>query len=298
MRRVTWLNAAALLLAVGLTIVVGRGNVRSTRPPRVIDRAPEALPAKHYQRIVSTNLVTDRLLLEMAEPERILAFSAAAARRPRDGFRYAGKTAVDGFGPLESLIALGPDLVLTNSFGNPGRAKQLRDAGIEVFDLGELRGVQSLVQVTESLGALLGHGDRARRFSDTFVRRMNGVSATLGDRPRRRALFLLVIGSQVQGGTRGTSQHDILTAAGLIDVAARDFRDWPVYSAEQLIALDPEVIVTKTGMLDTVCTYPGADRLRPCREPSLIFQLPAELVDEPGPAMLEAAEELFRLAYP
>jgi iron complex transport system substrate-binding protein len=304
MNRVTLANTCALAAAIGLTIQLGRGHRSDSRGraaapgnASLVDAALHPVPLRRYARIVSTNLVTDRLLLELAEPDRILAFSRAAAERPQDGYRYQGKPAADGFGPIEALIALRPDLVLTNSFGTPGRASKLRSAGIEVFDLGELRGVSSLVKTATTLADLLGQPERGKEFSRTFVQRMNNVAAGLAGRPRKTALFLSTIGNQVQGGTVGTALHDILTAGGLVDIAATGYRDWPAFSAEQLLALEPDLIVTKQGMSVAVCAFPGADHLPACHEPDRIIELPAELLDEPGPGMLEAAEAIYRRVY-
>jgi iron complex transport system substrate-binding protein len=254
------------------------------------------VPIQRYTRIVSTNMVLDRLLLELAEPERVLAFSRSAAERTRDGYRYAGHQAVDGFGPVEAVIALKPDLVVTNSHGSPGRAARLRAAGIQVADLGELRGVDSLVRVAKDVGDLLGAPERGQDYARGFAHRMKSVAAGLAG-PRKSGLFLTNIGTQIQGGTTGTSLHDILIAAGLTDVAAAQFRDWPSYSSEQLLDLSPDLIVTKQGMATAVCSFPGADRLPACAQPGRIVEIPSDLVDEPGPAMLEAAEEIFRLVY-
>jgi iron complex transport system substrate-binding protein len=300
MKRVTLANACALAAAIALTVHLGSGHGRANRATgsaSIVDATSHPVPVRRYTRIVSTNLVTDRLLLDLAEPDRILAFSRAAAERPQDGYRYAGKPIVDGFGPVEALIALRPDLVLTNSFGTPGRTAKLRSAGIEVFDLGELRGVNSLVSAAKILGELLGQPERGQNFARTFVQRMDGVAAGLAGRPRKTALFLSMIGNQVQGGTTGTALHDVLTAGGLIDVAAAHYRDWPAFSAEQLLDLAPDLIVTKQGMSAAVCAFPGADRLAACHEPDRIIELPAELLDEPGPAMLEAAEAIYRRVY-
>jgi iron complex transport system substrate-binding protein len=300
MKRVTLANACALAAAIALTIHLGRGHGRAGRATgsaSIVDATFHAVPLRRYTRIVSTNLVTDRLLLDLAEPDRILAFSRAAAERPQDGYRYAGKPIVDGFGPVEALIALRPDLVLTNSFGTPGRSAKLRSAGIEVFDLGELRGVSSLVSAAKTLGELLGQPERGQNFARSFVQRMNSVASGLAGRPRKTAIFLSMIGNQVQGGTTGTALHDVLTAGGLLDVAAARYRDWPAYSAEQLLDLAPDLIVTKQGMSAAVCAFPGADRLAPCHEPDRIIELPAELLDEPGPALLEAAEAIYRRVY-
>ncbi len=191
-----------------------------SRPRGLSDATGQSVPLRRYTRIVSTNLVTDRLLLELAEPDRILAFSRAAAERPQDGYRYAGKLVVDGFGPVEALIALRPDLVLTNSFGTPGRSAKLRSAGIEVFDLGELRGISSLVSAAKTLAELLGQPERGQDFARIFVQRIHSVASGLAGRPHKTALFLSIIGNQIQGGTTGTALHDVLIAAGLIDIAA------------------------------------------------------------------------------
>jgi iron complex transport system substrate-binding protein len=305
MNRVSLANAIALVLAIGLTMQLGRGQDKQARASapesslakaKLSDSTGHVLPVQRYTRIISTNMVLDRLLLELAEPERVLAFSRSAAERNRDGYRYAGRPSVNGFGPIEALIALRPDLVVTNSFGTPGRAARLRAAGIQVFDLGELRGVDNLVRVAKDLATLLGAPERGQEFARGFAQRMNNVAAGLTG-PRKSALFLTNIGTQIQGGTTGTSLHDILIAAGLTDVAAARYRDWPSYSSEQLLDLSPDLIVTKQGMAAAVCVFPGANRLAACAQPGRIVEIDGDLVDEPGPAMLDAAEEIHRRVY-
>jgi iron complex transport system substrate-binding protein len=282
---------ASRTTAVAKPVSIGSGEFA------VADASGHLVALRNYRRIVSTNLVTDRLLVELCEPTRILAVSTAAAARRRDGYRYQGMTTVDGFGPPEAMVALKPDLVLTNSFGAPGSADRLRGAGIEVFDLGELRGESSLGAVVSSLGLLLGAPERAQRLLDGFASRMHALPARLGTRQPKRALFLSTLGPDLQGGTSGTSYHDIMTAAGLVDVAAEHYRAWPAYASEQVLALAPDIIVTRAGFAAGICNYPGMDHVGPCRGQGRIIELDGELLDEPGLAMLDAAEELFALAY-
>lgn len=323
MNRASWANAGALAVAVAVSGAFamggdygrGRGAVRTAAElaggdggPRLVpapgggmglvDATGQVVPARPYRRIVSTSTLTDRLLVELVEPDRVLAFSAAGARHSPWAYQYAGKRAVEGLGPVEGLIAMKPDLILMTSFGGGGRVAKLRAAGIEVFDFGELRGVTSLVKVSETLAVLLGHRERGVRFARAFERRLAAVARPLADRPRRRALYVAVIGPNLYGGTTGTSYHDVLAAAGLIDVAAGRFKDWTKYSAEQLLELGPELIVTKTGMGRALCVFPGLEHIPACEVPGRILELPPGLLDEPGPAMLDAAETLFALAYP
>jgi iron complex transport system substrate-binding protein len=317
MSRTSTINATALAIALVAAAVMAHRTDRTAAPhvmtpapaggPRPVplagggfalaDARGHLVPLRHYQRIVSTSLLTDRLLVELCEPDRVLAFSSTGARDSPWSYQYAGKASVDGLGALEPLINLKPDLLLLSSFGAPGRVTKLRAAGIEVFDLGDMRGRITLGPMARTLAALLGHPERGDRFVQAFERRMRNVAAGLGNRHRYTAVYVAGIGQSLYGGTVGTSYHDVLVAAGLVDAAASRFRDWTSYSSEQLIALAPERLVTKQGMAAALCRHPGLDRLAACQTPGGVIELPPGLLDEPGPAMLDAAEALFVRAY-
>lgn len=315
MKLTAWLNGGAFLaaLAVAAALAPARAPVpvvmaapttvatsQRVRLPdgsfALLDATGTPVPLRPYRRIVSTSLVTDRLLLSLCEPDRILAFSSTSARESPWAHQFAGKAAVEGLGALEPLIALKPDLVLMSRYGGPGRVAKLRAAGIEVFDLGELRGLATLVPIAHWTGELVGHPERAATLMATFQRRLKGVAASLGNRPRRTALYVAAIGPTLIGGTRGTSYHDVLEAAGLVDVAAARFKDWPQLSAEQIMSLRPELLVTKEGMGNALCLYPGLERLSACT-PGHVLELPSGMIEDPGLTMLETAERLFDLAY-
>lgn len=264
----------------------------------VMDASGRHVAVRPWQRIVSTSWLGDSLLVELCEPDRVAAFTEVSRRDSVYRHRFAGKPAVDGLGPLEPIISLGPDLVVVNSLSDPARITRLRDTGIEVFELGGLRGVASVVEAAERLAAVLGVPDRGVALGRALVQRMARVATPLGTTPRRRALYVSFISGHLFGGTRGTSYHDVLTAAGLVDVAADKFDGWPEYSIEQLIELAPEVVVMKAGMRRALCGHPVLGRLAACTGSNGVLELSQGLLEDPGPAMLDAAEALFRMAYP
>jgi iron complex transport system substrate-binding protein len=313
--KAAWINGAgfAATLAIAAALVPARTRLLVVTAPSpaaatsqrvslpgggfaLLDTMGAPVPLRPYRRIVSTSMVTDRLLLELCEPDRILAFSDASTESPW-AYRYAGKPKVAGLGSLEPLIALKPDLVLMTRFGGPGRVAKLRAAGIEVFDLGELHGVSSLVPIIRWVGELVGQAGRAEELLHSFERRLESVALPLGASHRRSAIYLSVIGPTLIGGTTGTSYHDVLAAAGLVDAAAVRFKEWPQYTAEPIMAMDPELIVTKEGMGNALCMYPGLERLRACA-PGHVIELPAGMIEDPGLTILETAERLFERAYP
>ncbi len=312
-------NSIALVVALSLSIfsAVDRTRTapaRNTHPatitnslrwghlpdgrPGLIDAGGYVIAPGPYHHIVSTSLLTDRLLVDMATPDQIAAFSATGFRSSPVRHRYAGKPAVDGFGAIEAIIALRPDLVLMHSFGGSSRLDKLRAVGLTVFDLGELRGASTLGPTAEVVGIFIGDQERGRAFGATFNARLARVAAPLGATPRRSALFVSVIAGHVYGGTIGTSYHDVLAAAGLDDVAQNSHRDWPEYRSDDLIRMAPDLLVVKQGAAAAACSHPGLQRLLACQIAGHVLEIAAGLLDEPGPAMLDAAELLFSLAYP
>ncbi|MBV9947261.1 MAG: hypothetical protein JOZ69_10470 [Myxococcales bacterium] len=105
-----------------------------------------------------------------------------------------------------------------------------------MYDLGEMRGMSTLVPNVREVATLLGHPERGERFAASLSARMSRVAADLPGGGRKRGLYLGVYGGRLYGASSGTSHHDVLIAAGLEEAADR-FRDWPAYSVEQVLAM-------------------------------------------------------------
>ena len=136
------------------------------------------------------------------------------------------------------------------------------------------------------------------RSSLRFRERLAAVARHIPREARRSGLYLAIHGSQLFGGTRGTSYHDVLTFGGLQDVAAVDHQGWPTFAPEQLLAYDPELIVTQLGMGSALCQRSELGRLRACAQPEGVIELDGRLLSDPGFGLLDASEEVHRAAYP
>jgi ABC-type Fe3+-hydroxamate transport system substrate-binding protein len=138
----------------------------------------------------------------------------------------------------------------------------------------------------------VGAPERARALGEAFERRLRAVAADVPSQARPSALYLSTYGKQLYGGGAQTSYDDVLRFAGLVNVAAAAHRGWPALGPEQVLSMDPDVLVTKRGMSRDLCGFPGLQGLKPCSGRGRIVELDAELIDDPGLPMLEAAEEL------
>lgn len=319
MTRLDALNLGALLIAL-LLAAIGTLRVSEPSAPREVapaleqttgvervtlgdgrqavrDAQGEAVPLGRFQRILSLGLESDALVAELCERDRLIGVSTY--NRGTVQVRLAGIQRFAGLDDLEAVIAIAPDLVLLSSAADQiDRVTRLRQAGLTVCNLGTQRGVASLVPNARLIGALLGVDERADRFITTFTRRLAHVDASLpANHPRRRALYLGVFGREIYGGTIGTSYHDVLTAAGLIDVAATRHKGWPKLSVEEIITLDPDVLVLSSGSAAALRSLPGTTALRAVTDGHLLV-LDDGLLEDAGPGLLDAAEALFALAYP
>lgn len=265
--------------------------------PGIRDASGAIAKLGHYERIASASVIADSVLWELCEPERVIAVTQQSKGSARFGHRHRSRVAIDSPAELERILALDPDLLFINHFGDPRYAARLREHGIVVFDLGEMRGVATLAPSVRAIGALLGKSEAAESLIASFERRLAAVARDIPADERPRALYLSTYGKQLYGGATGTSYDDVLRSAGLVNAAVPAYRGWPALSPEQVLSLDPEVLVTKRGMGDELCRFPGLHNLRPCRGRGRIVELDPDLVDDPGLPMLELAESLRRQVH-
>jgi iron complex transport system substrate-binding protein len=155
-----------------------------------------------------------------------------------------------------------------------------------------MHGLESLLPSIQVIGRLVDAGPRASALAERLMQRLLAVAADVPQSARPRGLYLAAYGTQLYGGGAGTSYHDVLVFGGLIDAAAERYRGWPALDAEQVLGMDPEVLVTKQGMAQQLCRAPGLALLRPCRGQGRIAELDPDLADVPSLPILDLAEAL------
>ena len=304
-----WLLALLTAVAYVGSAPEERGALQPTAaaaagtPDAVADATGRAVPRRAYARIASASSYADALLLTLAdtdhaygitrvddvggctlaEPERIIALSQAGHSRRPDAYRYGSRALIASPSDLERLLTLRADLLLVNHLGAQSALARVRNAGIEVFDLGELRGLASLETGLPALAALLGERARGERLWQRFHAQLQAVARDIPPAQRRAALYLAIYAGKLYGGTRGTSYHDVLSAAGLIDSAPERYRDWPAYDPEEILRMDPALIVTETGMGEQLCQNAWLKTLQACRaQRAGIVELASQLLGDPG----------------
>jgi len=293
------LLAAALLVGGALTAAVSartpsaraRDDVRS-----VEDATGTHVPVRGYARIVSASTIADQVLIEIIEPRRVLAVSRHTLRTQKSP-AYRDKIGVEHARDIETIIELRPDIVFINNFVDRRHVERLKEAGLNVFDLGAMRGLETLLPNIRQLAEVLDVPAKGQALAADLLDRLRNVSADVPVSERRRGLYVGIHGDRLYGGAGGTSFHDVLVAAGLVDVAAEaGFTGWPAFTNEQLLSLDPPWIITNPGTERSICRHAGLGSLSACRL-GQVRSIETDLLTDPGLGILRAAQAVHAVVY-
>lgn len=301
-------NALSALLTVVCATLAGANwsaepsastSSQTGADPRVlVDASGHSTQVKDFRRIASASTVADGLLLQLAEPDRLIAFSAYSAQQGFRAYRYSGKATIQRLDDVEGLLQLKPDLLLASLHGPLQPLERLREAGIEVFDLGEMRGVQAFLDSARKVAALCGRASEGERYAEQFQSRLQRIASDLPAEARKSALYMALLGGHLYGAGKNSNYADVLHYAGLVDLGSLHYEGFPEYTAEDLLPLDPDIVVTREGGRAALCRFPGLSRLRACAEPQRrIVELPEAVISSAGAEMLLAAEWIHRFAY-
>jgi len=201
------------------------------------------------RRVVSMNLCTDQLAMLLADKGQLISVSDLA-HDPRSSAMVAEAAAYPvNNGLAEEIYLMQPDLVLAGRYSQLATVDMLRRLGIRVEQFDPATSLDQVTERMTRMGALLGREDIAADQITRFDQRLASFRDGIAPRPRAALYF-------ANGYTSGdqTLAGDILTAAGLINIAAElGLVSGGVIPLETLAMAEPDTVVTGQP-------YPGASR--------------------------------------
>ncbi|SDG58945.1 ABC transporter substrate-binding protein [Sulfitobacter delicatus] len=211
--------------------------------------AQPALAQDVPRRVVSMNLCTDQLAMLLADKGQLISVSDLA-HDPRSSAMVAEAAAYPvNNGLAEEIYLMQPDLVLAGRYSQLATVDMLRRLGIRVEQFDPATSLDQVTERMTRMGALLGREDIAADQITRFDQRLASFRDGIAPRPRAALYF-------ANGYTSGdqTLAGDILTAAGLINIAAElGLVSGGVIPLETLAMAEPDTVVTGQP-------YPGASR--------------------------------------
>lgn len=201
---------------------------------------------------------------------------------------------------LERIIALKPDLVLiTTSSQLETLTRQLDQLQIPVY-VTNPRTVADVIASIRKLGDLTGVQTRATELADEMQRRVSRVQQQVAGQARPRVLYVLQNSPLITAG-RDTFINDLLQLAGGTSISGEERADYPQFSRETVLARAPEVIVIPVSHGTELVSEEAVRRdyaVTPAVRANRIARVDPDVIDRPGPRIVEGLEALARALHP
>jgi len=203
----------------------------------------------------------------------------------------------------EGILSLRPTRFITWQDAGPQLVfDQLRSQHVAVLTLPRVPAtVEQMYANIRTLARELGDEERGTALINTLSQRLEKVAQSSASKPAPvSALFILSAGgSAPQVAGKGSVADAIMTLAGARNVAQHP--QYRSYSAEALIAANPEVIIVTSQMVDgdlnRLSTIAGITRTNAWKNQRIVV-LDQSLILGMGPRVADAVETLHRQFWP
>ncbi|WP_372785941.1 ABC transporter substrate-binding protein [Phenylobacterium sp.] len=217
-----------IALGLAAAAIVGAGSPAAVAAGRPAPR-----------RIMSLNICTDLLLLQIAPKARIASVTFMA----RDGARalFPGQAAgipVNHDLP-EDIVQARPDLILDSELGASMTRAMARRAGARVVEVKNANTFDDIRQIIRQVGQEVGEPARAA----ALIRRMDATLADLAAHPPPRRLRVVAWSGGTAVPGKGSLTDAIITAAGAVNIAARPGVAESSFGVEELLAARPDALL-------------------------------------------------------
>ncbi|MFL5386087.1 MAG: ABC transporter substrate-binding protein [Longimicrobiaceae bacterium] len=304
------LRAAAAALAALLAACGGRD--RGARPSAEADsivalESPVSLVDDAGRTVTLPHPARRIVALVPSVTETVLALGAADRLVGRTDFDHG--PAVDrlpsiggGLDPsVERLVSLHPDLVLgweTN--GRPELRNRLTALGIPVFSI-KTEDTTDVFRAVRNVGRLTGRARAADSLAASLRAELEAVRASVAGAPRPTVFYMAWNDPPLTAGPK-TFVSQVIEVAGGRNVFADQGALWPTVSIEEIVRRQPDYVVVPrgeqgAGRVEAMKGAPGWRELRALREGRGVM-VPAEVVNQPGPRLGEAARAMRDAIHP
>lgn len=205
---------------------------------------------------------------------------------------------------IESIVALEPDLVLTD--GNSEGIIQLDELSPPInYMVIAPTDIDGILEDLELLGEVTGSEEEAEELIEDMQDSIAQVLALVEGAPQPRVLYIIDATDLTFPWTAGPGSFidAFITMAGGENIAAQAEGSWVQLSIEEIVNADPEVIIlpAKHGTAftspETLVEHSVWQETTAVKEGQL-FTINDDLVSRYGPRVVQGLEELARIIHP
>jgi iron complex transport system substrate-binding protein len=259
--------------------------------------------AGYPQSIVSISASTTEILFAIGAGEQVVGRDEYSTY-PEAALEVTSIGAMWEELPAEAILALEPDLVVAAQIISEDQVQALRDLGLNVYWQANPTTYDELFDNLRDFAQLTDHEAETETLIADLDARVKAVQekvATISERPSVFYELDATDPSNPWTAGSGTFIDYIISQAGGINAASALEGDYAQISSEQLIAVNPDVILLADAPYGTtaesVAARPGWNVITAVKEGAL-YPIDPNMMSVPGPRLVDALEETAKLLHP
>lgn len=199
---------------------------------------------------------------------------------------------------VEQILSLAPDVVIMAKMAQTvEQVKALENAGVRVI-VSDAQDIAGVYQVIEMIGAIVGRNDEAAALVSGMQTAFADIAANTGDAGKTVYFEVSPLEWGLWTAGADTFMDELAQMCGLTNAFA-DVSGWVGISEEQVLARDPDYIVTITMYfgegptpVEEIMGRPAWQGLKAVKN-GAIYNADSNEISRPGPRLTDAAEKLY-----
>jgi len=206
----------------------------------------------------------------------------------------------------ELVLSLLPDIALVTDYhyeSHPEILKQFEEAGIDVIVVGGAESFEDTYDKIEMIASATGTTEEADEIITDMKERLQAIKdkATAEIKDKKRVWVEVSPAPDIFTTGQNTFMHEMLESIQAVNVA-EDQEGWVKMNEEEIVNLNPDVIITTYGYYvenpsEQVLARQGWAEV-PAIKNKKVFDVDNDTVTRPGPRLVEGVETLAELIYP
>lgn len=201
----------------------------------------------------------------------------------------------------ERITELNPDVVIAYTIGQEEALQLLEEAGLKVFVIESATSFEDVYGDIKQLATVMGVEEKGQEIITSIQTTIQEVQEKVETAAVLKKVYYEISPSpDIYTTGSKTFQQEILTATS-VDNVFSDQEGWISVSEEDVIAKNPEIILTTSNYIEDatgeIKSRAGWDKI-PAVQNDSVFLVDGDVISRPGPRIGEAVELVAKTVYP
>lgn len=205
---------------------------------------------------------------------------------------------------IEKVISLNPDLVFAHESAattQEAGLQQMRDAGINVFIVNDAVNFEDVYKTIDTIGQLTGTTEDAEALTADMKAKLDEIKEKAATITEKKKVYIEISPAPEIYTVGKNTFMDVMLQTINAENAAGDLEGWPSIDQESVLERNPDVIITTYNYIEDpvgqVTSREGWSEITAVKNKQVVEVHP-DLVNRPGPRIVEGVEELAKAVYP